>query len=81
MNPLTLRVELDAGLALERIESPSHEIEIVPLSGFGAFPKRFRSALERRLELARVPISITGADSAERKSRVARRRAQKSPGN
>ena len=51
--------------------------EIVPLSGFGTFPKRFRSALERRMELARVPLSIAGAESAERKSRAARRKAER----
>jgi hypothetical protein len=55
--------------------------EIVPLSGFGTFPKRFRSALERRTELARVPLSITGAESAERTSRLARRKAQRSLGD
>jgi hypothetical protein len=52
--------------------------EIVPLSGFGTFPKRFRSALDRRMELARVPLSVTGAESADRKSRSVRRRVQKS---
>ncbi len=41
--------------------------EQVPLAGFGAFPKRFRSALERRTELAGVPLSITGAESADRR--------------
>ena len=51
--------------------------EIVPLAGFGTFPKRFRSALERRMELARVPLSISGAESAERKSRAARRKAER----
>jgi len=51
--------------------------EIVPLAGFGTCPKRFRSALERRMELARVPLSITGAEAAESKSRAARRRAEK----
>ena len=51
--------------------------ETVPLSGFGTCPKRFRSALERRLELARVPLSITGAESADRKSRSARRKVPK----
>jgi hypothetical protein len=51
--------------------------EIVPLSGFGTCPKRFRSALERRMELARVPLSITGAESADRRSRAARRRVAK----
>ena len=52
--------------------------EIVPLAGFGTCPKRFRSALERRMELARVPLSITGAEAAERKSRAARRKSAKS---
>ena len=51
--------------------------ESVPLSGFGTFPKRFRGALERRMELARVTLSITGAESAERKSRAARRKAER----
>ena len=51
--------------------------EIVPLAGFGTFPKRFRSALERRMELARVPLSISGAESAERKTRAARRKAER----
>lgn len=39
--------------------------EHVPLAGFGAFPKRFRTALKRRTELAGVPLSITGADLAD----------------
>ena len=52
--------------------------EIVPLSGFGTYPKRFRSALERRMELARVPLSITGAESADRRSRTARRKVARS---
>lgn len=41
--------------------------EEVPLSGFGTFPKRFRTALERRTELAGISLSITGADSADRR--------------
>jgi len=48
--------------------------ETVPLAGFATCPKRFRSALERRMELARIPLSITGAESAERKSRAVRRK-------
>jgi hypothetical protein len=50
--------------------------EIVPLAGFGTCPKRFRSALERRMELAGIPLSITGADAAERKTRAARRKTE-----
>ncbi len=51
--------------------------ETVPLAGLGTCPKRFRSALERRMELARIPLSITGAEAAEHKSRAARRKAEK----
>ncbi len=51
--------------------------ETLPLAGFGKCPKRFRSALERRMELAGVPLSITGSEAAERKSRAARRKADK----
>jgi hypothetical protein len=40
--------------------------ETVPLTGFGAFPKRFRDALARRMELAGRPVSITGAEAADR---------------
>lgn len=40
--------------------------ETIPLAGFGAFPKRFRDALTRRMELAGRPVSITGADAADR---------------
>lgn len=43
--------------------------EIVPLAGFGACPKRFRTALERRMELAGRPLSITGEEAADRLSR------------
>ncbi len=50
--------------------------EAVPLSGFGACPKRFRSALERRLELAGVGLSITGAADADRKTMSTRRKVQ-----
>lgn len=34
--------------------------EQVPLAGFGAFPKRFLTALSRRTKLANVDLSITG---------------------
>lgn len=40
--------------------------ETIPLTGFGAFPKRFRDALSRRMELAGRPVSITGAEAADR---------------
>lgn len=51
--------------------------ETIPLSGFGKCPKRFRSALERRMELARVPLLISGAEAADRKSSVTKRRTEK----
>ncbi|MEZ5174807.1 MAG: hypothetical protein R2823_01190 [Acidimicrobiia bacterium] len=47
--------------------------EIVPLAGFVACPKRFRTALARRMELAGRPLSITGDELAERRSRATRR--------
>ena len=40
--------------------------ETIPLTGFGAFPKRFRDALTRRMELAGSAVSITGAEAADR---------------
>ena len=40
--------------------------ETIPLSGFGTFPKRFREALTRRMELAGQPVSIAGAEAADR---------------
>ncbi len=40
--------------------------ETIPLSGFGVFSKRFRDALTRRMELAGRPVSITGAEAADR---------------
>jgi len=51
--------------------------ETVPLAGFGTCPKRFRSALERRMELAGVSLSITGTEAADRKTRAARRKTEK----
>lgn len=39
--------------------------ETIPLSGFGAFPRRFRDAIERRMELAGRTITITGAAAAD----------------
>jgi hypothetical protein len=53
--------------------------EIIPLAGFVACPKRFRGALERRMELAGRPLSITGKDAAEAQtiaSRLRQRQAE-----
>jgi hypothetical protein len=52
--------------------------EMIPLSGFGAFPKRFRDALTRRMELAGIPVSITGAEAAERPVLGSRRKGKES---
>jgi hypothetical protein len=48
--------------------------EIVPLAGFVACPKRFRGALERRMELAGRPLSITGEEAAEAQTIAAKLR-------
>lgn len=48
--------------------------EVVPLAGFIACSPRFRGALERRMELAGSPLTITGAEAAERSARLGRRR-------
>jgi hypothetical protein len=48
--------------------------EIVPMTGFFALPKKFRTTLARRLELTGVDLSITGAEAADRQWRTARRR-------
>jgi len=50
--------------------------ETIPLSGFGAFPKRFRDALTRRMELAGIPVSITGAEAADRSVLGSKRKAK-----
>jgi len=34
INPLTLHVELDAGFPLDRLDSPTHRVELSPLEGF-----------------------------------------------
>jgi hypothetical protein len=52
--------------------------ETIPLSGFGTFSKRFRDALTRRMELAGQPVSITGAEAADRSVRGGRWRAKDS---
>ncbi len=51
--------------------------EIVPLSGFAAIPKKFRTALARRLELAGGSLTISGAAAADRQWRLARKRTRK----
>jgi len=50
--------------------------ETIPLSGFGAFSKRFRDALDRRMELAGRPVLITGAETADRPVLGSKRRAK-----
>ena len=42
------------------------EGEVVPLSGFATVGKKFRGALTRRMELAGRPLTIAGAEAAER---------------
>jgi hypothetical protein len=49
--------------------------ETIPLTGFGAFPKRFREALTRRMELAGRPVAITGAEAADRPVRGGKRKS------
>ena len=51
--------------------------EIIPLSGFAACSKKFRGALERRMELAGSQLSITGAAAAEEKTIGSRRRTSR----
>lgn len=50
--------------------------ELVPLTGFGALPAKFRTALARRLQLAGRELHVTGEDAADR--RPAKRRRPKS---
>ena len=47
--------------------------EVIPLQGFAATSRRFRGALERRMELAGSHLTITGAEAAERKAVLVRR--------
>lgn len=42
--------------------------EITPLAGFAAVGKKFRGAIERRLELAGSDLQISGAAAADRKA-------------
>jgi hypothetical protein len=51
--------------------------EIIPLSGFAACSKKFRGALERRMELAGSQLSITGAAAAEQRTIGSRRRTNR----
>ena len=46
--------------------------EIIPMAGFAACPKRFRSALRRRMELANRPLTLTGEEAADAPSRPGR---------
>jgi len=50
--------------------------ETVPLNGFGAFPKRFRDAIERRMDLAGRTITITGAAAADVSHIPSKKRAE-----
>jgi len=50
--------------------------ETVPLNGFGAFPKRFRDAIERRMDLAARTITITGAEAADASYITSKKRAE-----
>lgn len=45
--------------------------QVVPLTGFAACPQRFRGALTRRMELAGRPLTITGSEAADKKTRTA----------
>jgi hypothetical protein len=49
--------------------------ETIPLTGFGAFPKRFRDALTRRMEMAGGTVSITGAEAADRQTLGGKRKS------
>ena len=51
--------------------------EVVPLAGFAAVSRKFRGALERRLELSGSDLAISGAEAADRKAR--RLRTPKGP--
>lgn len=51
--------------------------ELVPLTGFAALPKKFRSALRRRIELSGGALSVTGEEAAQQKRARARKRARK----
>jgi hypothetical protein len=51
--------------------------EIVPMTGFFALPKKFRTALARRLELTGVELSVSGAEAADRQWRMSRPRSSK----
>jgi len=48
--------------------------ELAPLSGFAAITKKFRTALQRRMELVGRPPSITGAEAADRQRKLSSRR-------
>lgn len=42
--------------------------EIIPLAGFAAVGKRFRGAIERRLELSGSDLQISGAEEADQRA-------------
>jgi hypothetical protein len=50
--------------------------EMIPLAGFAACSVKFRGALERRMELAGTPLTVIGAEAAERKASQLLRRNQ-----
>jgi hypothetical protein len=50
--------------------------ETIPLSGFATCSRKFRGALERRMELAGSSLTITGAQAAERRAMLLRKRAR-----
>lgn len=49
--------------------------EAIPLAGFVSCSTRFRGALARRMELAGVPLTITGEEAADRKASLVRKRS------
>jgi hypothetical protein len=48
--------------------------EVVPLAGFATISSRFRGALRRRMDLAGSPLSITGAEAADARASLLRKR-------
>jgi hypothetical protein len=48
--------------------------EIIPLAAFATVSQRFRSALQRRMELAGTALTITGAEAADGGATLMRKR-------
>lgn len=48
--------------------------EVVPLAGFATIGPKFRGALRRRMDLAGSPLTITGAEAADAKASLLRKR-------